>query len=158
MSAALILRVNGREVAVDAAPDTPLLHVLRGELGLMGTRFGCGAGTCGACAVLVDGVETMACDIPVEAVSGKSVETIESLVRDDDPIVAEIVAHQAVQCGYCLPGIVIAAKALFARADGPLGRSQIAEALDGHLCRCGTHVRILDALESVSRRRAEGAA
>ncbi|SEA73548.1 (2Fe-2S)-binding protein [Rubrimonas cliftonensis] len=148
------LTLNGAEVAVEADPDAPLLHALRGSLGLTGARFGCGEGQCGACMVLVDGRATPSCDMPLYAAAGRSVETVEGLA--DHPLVAAIVEGQAGQCGYCLPGIVVAAKALLDRNPRP-SRAEIAAALDGNLCRCGAHLRILKAVEAAAARMAEAA-
>ena len=134
------LLVDGAAVRVQADPDTPLLYVLRGELDNLGTRFGCGEGTCGACMVIVDGKAQASCNLPVSAVAGASIETIAS-VESSDPIVAAMLEIQAGQCGYCLPGIVMSAKALLARNPAP-SRLEIAQALDGNLCRCGAHLRI----------------
>lgn len=146
--------VNGRRVSVSVPEGTPLLHVLREEVGLKAARFGCGQATCGACTVVVDGRAVMSCDLPVGSVRGASVETAEALAADPPhPLVAAFLDHQAGQCGYCLPGILMSAKALLAEESLPT-RARIAEALDAHLCRCGTHVRILDAVEDAAARMA----
>lgn len=149
-TSAVPLRVNGREETVAADPDTPLLYVLRNDLGLKGARFGCGRGQCGACTVLIDGAPATSCDTPLSAAAGRSVETVESLAGS--PLLTAFLDEQAAQCGYCLPGILMRAKALLARAPSP-GREAIAAALDVSLCRCGAHVRILRAVE---RAAAEG--
>ena len=142
------LVVNGEARVVRAEPQTPLLYVLRDTLGLCGTRFGCGEGSCGACTVRVDGVAMTSCDLPLSAVAGKSVETIEGFAaaEPDHPLLAALVAEQAGQCGYCLTGIVMTARGLVGR-EPPPGRAEIRAALAGHLCRCGTHARILRAVE-----------
>lgn len=150
----IALTVNGAAVTVEADPDAPLLYALRGPMGLTGARFGCGEGQCGACMVLVDGRATPSCDMPLSAVEGRSVETVEGLA--DHALVAAVVEGQAGQCGYCLPGIVVAAKALLDRTPRP-GRAEIAAALDGNLCRCGAHLRILKAVEAAAARMAEAA-
>lgn len=142
------LVLNGGAVAVRAEPETPLLYVLRDTLGLCGTRFGCGEGTCGACTVRIDGVAATSCDLPLSAVAGRSVETIEGFVaaEPDHPLLAALIAEQAGQCGYCLTGIVMTARGLIGR-EPPPDRDEIRAALSAHLCRCGTHVRILRAVE-----------
>ena len=149
-------RVNGEERAVRTATDIPLLYALREELGLKGTRFGCGDAACGACTVIVDGVAVTSCDLPVSAVTGKRIETVESLDTDPPhPLIAAAIDLQAAQCGYCLPGILMAAKALFDRKKQPV-RTEIITALDNNLCRCGTHTRILRAVEQAAGMMAEG--
>lgn len=150
------LTLNGNPVEVTAPPDTPLLYVLRDMLDAKGARFGCGDGLCGACTVIVDGAAQCACDVPVSAVAGAVIETVEGLAAQQPPhpLVAAVIERQAVQCGYCLPGIVMAAKALLDRTPRP-SRADIAAALDGNLCRCGTHVRILDAIETAAAQMAE---
>ena len=136
------LTVNGAEHAVQADPKTPLLDVLRDELGLKGTRFGCGAGECGACHVLVDGASQASCNLPLWAVLGKAVTTVEGL----PPSLADaFVVEQAVQCGYCSSGVLIAAAALLRRQPQP-AEADVRSALDGHLCRCGAHNRIVRAV------------
>jgi nicotinate dehydrogenase subunit A len=136
------LTVNDAEHAVQADPKTPLLDVLRDELGLKGTRFGCGAGECGACHVLVDGVSQASCNLPLWAVQGKAVTTVEGL----PPALADaFVAEQAVQCGYCSSGVLIAAAALLRGRPQP-NDADVRSALDGHLCRCGAHNRIVRAV------------
>ncbi len=143
------LRVNGRERVVVAAAKTPLLAVLRESLGLVGTRFGCGTNQCGACHVLLDGRSVAACDTPLWAAVGHEVTTVEGL---PERLRQAFVAEQAGQCGYCSSGLLIAAAALLARTPQP-SDSQVREALDGHLCRCGAHNRIVRAVQ-----RAGGAA
>lgn len=141
-----VLELNGRSRQVQAAPDTPLLYVLRDGLGENETRFGCGDGLCGACTVIIDGRAVHACDTPISAVKGP-VETAASLAgpASDHPILAAMVSKTAGQCGYCLAGIAMRAKAFLDTNPGA-SRAEIAEALDGNLCRCGAHNRILDAL------------
>ena len=152
---AIEFTVNGRAVCVRSAPGVPLLYVLRDELDLKASRFGCGQAACGACTVIVDGRAVTSCDLPVEAVAGAVVETAESLASDPPhPLVEAFLDHQAGQCGYCLPGILMASKALLDGTDMP-DRARIAEALDGNLCRCGTHARILDAVEAAARKMSE---
>ncbi|WP_394701448.1 (2Fe-2S)-binding protein [uncultured Roseibium sp.] len=143
-------RVNGEDRTVRTGADIPLLYALREELGLKGTRFGCGDAACGACTVILDGVAVTSCDLPVSAVAGKSVETVESLDTDPPhPLIDAAIDQQAAQCGYCLPGILMAAKALLDRNEQP-DRADIIAALDGNLCRCGTHTRILKAVEQAA--------
>ncbi len=147
--------VNGRPVTIEGAGGVPLLHVLREDLNLKATRFGCGQGTCGACTVIVDGQPVLSCDTPVEEIAGKRIETAESLAGETDhPLLAAFLNRQAGQCGYCLPGILMAAKALLDAEPSP-SRARIAEALDANLCRCGAHTRILDAVEDAARRMSE---
>lgn len=141
------LRVNGKERAVEAAEDTSLLDVLRNACGLKATRFGCGAGECGACHVLVDGASVPACDTPVWSVQDKDIVTVEGLSRDGRPnrLQQAFIAEQAGQCGYCLSGILASATALLAREPHP-SEARVREALDRHLCRCGAHNRIVRAV------------
>ncbi|MEV0380367.1 (2Fe-2S)-binding protein [Nonomuraea sp. NPDC050643] len=141
------LTVNGTLVESTSDPATPLLDVLRGELNLVGTRFGCGTGMCGACFVLLDGRVTPACDTPLSAAADRSVVTVEGLAPGDDlhPIQRAILEEQAGQCGYCLSGMMISAVALLA-ADPHPSEQAVAEALDGNLCRCGVHRRIVRAV------------
>ena len=142
------LTVNGSEVAVAADPDTPLLDVLRNHLGLIGAKFGCGLEQCGCCMVLVDGQPEKSCGKAVSTVAGKKVITIEGLGTRDKPhpLQQAFLDEQAGQCGYCLPGIIVTAKALLDRNPAP-SRAEIALALDDNICRCGSHARILRAVE-----------
>ena len=153
------LTVNGSEVAVAADPDTPLLDVLRNHLGLVGTKFGCGLEQCGCCIVLVDGRPEKSCGKAVSTVAGKQVVTIEGLGTRDrpHPLQQAFLDEQAGQCGYCLPGIIVTAKALLDRNPTP-SRAQIAQALDDNICRCGSHVRILRAVERAAAAMRDGAA
>ena len=149
MSEAIEFEVNGNAVSVAVAPTTPLLYVLRNDLALRGTRHGCGEGDCGVCTVLLDGRPVTACNTQVEAAAGHQIETIEALgeTQPPHPLVDAVLAEQAGQCGYCLPGILMRAKALLAQG-GVLSREQISAALDDHLCRCGAHNRIIRAIAS----------
>lgn len=151
------LTVNGRRVEPRSDGDTPLLYVLRNELGLKGARFGCGQGTCGACTVIVDGRAVFSCDTPLWSVTGKNVETIESLSADGrlHPIQQAVIEEQAAQCGYCLTGIIMRAKALLDETPRP-SRTDIAQALDRNLCRCGAHDRILRAIARAAQVIAQG--
>ena len=145
------LNVNGRQHEVAAEPETALLYVLRNDLKLKGARFGCGLGQCGACTVLVDGKPVQSCDFPLSAAAGKSITTIEGLARDGEPhpLQAAFIAEQAAQCGYCITGIIMAAKALLDANPRPAD-AEIRAALKGNLCRCGTHHRILRAIRRAS--------
>jgi nicotinate dehydrogenase subunit A len=145
--------VNGRSVQVTASVDMPLLDVLRNHLGLTGTRFGCGLEQCGACMVLIDGVPAKSCGAALSTVAGKSVLTIEGLGTPSNPhpLQQAFIEMQAGQCGYCLSGILISAKALLDRNPVPT-RDEIVAALDGNICRCGTHHRILRAVACAAAR------
>jgi len=138
------LIVNHRFHDVEVHSGDTLLHVLRERLGLRGTRFGCGAETCGACTVLVDGTPTYACTTPADMVAGHEVQTVEGLAGHALP--EAFLAEQAGQCGYCLSGILMSAKALLDSTPSPT-RAQIVAALDRHLCRCGAHNRIINAIQ-----------
>jgi nicotinate dehydrogenase subunit A len=145
----LVLDVNGAKREVAADPETPLLYVLRNDLGLKGARYGCGAGFCGACMVIIDGKAVQSCDIPVSAVAGKSVTTIEGIGTREKPhpLQSAFVREQAAQCGYCATGIIMSAKALLDAQPAPTD-DELRQALAGNLCRCGTHTRILKAVKS----------
>ena len=153
------LIVNGSSVSVVADGETPLLDALRNHLGLKGTKFGCGLEQCGCCMVLIDGKPEKSCGRSLAAVAGKSILTIEGMGTPDrpHPLQQAFLDEQAGQCGYCLPGILISAKALLDRNPSP-SRVQIAEALDDNICRCGSHVRIIRAVERAASRAREGAA
>ncbi len=141
------LSVNGQQRDVAADPDVPLLYVLRNDLGLQGTKFGCGLGQCGACTVLVDGQALRSCVTPVEAVVGQEVVTIEGLGSPEHPhpLQAAFIEEQAAQCGYCTTGIIMAAKGFLDQTHRPT-ETQIKQALAGNLCRCGTHLRVIRAV------------
>ena len=147
----LRLVVNGQPREVAADPETPLLYVLRNDLGLTGTKFGCGLGQCGACTVLVGGQSVRSCMLPVQAVAGQAVTTIEGLGSPErpHPLQAALIEEQAVQCGYCTPGIVMAAKAILDRTPRPT-EAQLKQALNEVLCRCGTHDRVVRAVLRVA--------
>jgi nicotinate dehydrogenase subunit A len=144
----LTLNVNARRQSVDAAPDTPLLYALRNDLGLDGPKFGCGMAQCGACTVHIDGVAVRSCITPVSAAVGKAVTTIEGLGTLDKPhpVQAAFIAEQAGQCGYCLNGMVMSAAALLRQNPRP-DTAEIRAALNGNLCRCGSHMRIVRAVK-----------
>ena len=141
------LRVNGVERVIDADPATPLLSVLRGPLGLPGTRFGCGAGQCGACNVLLGDQAVASCDTPLWAVADKDVTTIEGLGTPErpHPLQSAFIAEQAMQCGYCVSGILISAAALLRHNPDP-SEAEVRAALDRNLCRCGAHNRMVRAV------------
>jgi len=150
--------VNTRTFTVAAPPDTPLLYVLTGDLGLLGPRFGCGLGQCGSCSVLVDGVETRSCITPTSRVVGKAVTTLEGLpayyaarmkitpAPELHPLQEAMIAEQAVQCGYCYNGQIIKGAELLLRTPQPT-EAQIRTAMNGHICRCGTYPRIMSAIQ-----------
>ena len=140
-------RLNGSETTLEANPETPLLSALRGPLGLMGSRFGCGTGHCGACSVLLDGRAVTCCDLPLWAVAGKSVVTVEGLgdAGSPHPLQAAFIAEQAMQCGYCVSGILVSAAALLADNPDP-NEAEVRAGLDRNLCRCGAHNRMVRAV------------
>ncbi|MGV7215137.1 (2Fe-2S)-binding protein [Bradyrhizobium sp. UFLA05-112] len=140
-------RLNGSDTAIDADSDQMLLVVLRGKLGLMGSHFGCGANECGACYVMVDGHALASCDMPLWSVAGKEVTTVEGLGTPEHPhpLQRAFVAEQAMQCGYCVSGILISAAALLKRNTTPT-ETEIREALDRNLCRCGSQNRMVRAV------------
>ncbi len=145
------LRVNGKAVEVDAPDDKPLLWVLRDTLGLTGTKYGCGVGACGACTVHVDGEAHFACRMPVASVAGAEVTTIEGLSPDRrHPLQRAWIAEQVPQCGYCQSGQIMRAAALLARNPHP-SRAEIVEEMRANLCRCGTYLRIVRAIERAAR-------
>jgi len=147
----IALQVNGRQVSVTAEAATPLLDVLRNQLELKGSRYGCGLEQCGSCMVLVDGEPVYACSREIGTVAGRSVTTIEGIgsVAQPHPLQQAFLDEQAGQCGYCLSGILMSAKALLDRNPSPT-RADIVAALDKHLCRCGAHPRILRAVEKAA--------
>ena len=155
---ATTLNVNGSAVSVTADADTPLLDVLRNHLGLVGTKFGCGVEQCGSCMVLVDGKPEKSCGKALSTVAGKAVVTIEGLGTREHPhpLQQAFLDEQAGQCGYCLSGILISAKALLDKNPSP-SRREIAAALDDNICRCGSHPRILRAIERAALSLREGA-
>jgi nicotinate dehydrogenase subunit A len=154
------LSVNGRAVSVTVEnEETSLLSVLRDALGLVGTRFGCGVEQCGCCMVLIDGAPAKSCAKPIWSVAGRAVITVEGLGTPErpHPLQKALLDEQAGQCGYCLSGIIISAKALLDRNAAPT-RAEIAKALDDNICRCGSHVRILRAVERAAALLREGVA
>lgn len=143
----MTLKVNGREHQVDAEPDTPLLYVLREDIKLNAAKFGCGLGQCGACTVIVDGKAVLSCVTPMVLLEGKQVTTLEGLgtIAEPAPIQRAFMEEQAAQCGYCIAGMMMRAQALLQRNSKPTD-AQIRTELEPHLCRCGTHMRILRAI------------
>lgn len=152
MAQAIRVTVNGEERSIETAPDTSLLSVLRGTLGLTATHFGCGANQCGACNVLLDGQAVAACDTPMWAAAGKDVTTAEGLGTPEHPhpLQQAFIAEQAMQCGYCISGILVAAAALLKRNPNP-SETDVRNALDRNLCRCGAHNRIVRAVLRAAR-------
>lgn len=146
-AAPIALTVNGATCEVRVDPETPLLYVLRNELGLVGTKFGCGTETCGSCTVMVGPMAVRSCTLPIGTVAAP-VTTVEGL-RGEHPVQRALLEEQAGQCGYCLSGIVMSAKALLDRTARPTD-DEIGAALDGNLCRCGSHPRILRAIRRVA--------
>src|SRR5690554_3463237 len=143
--------INGRPVDVEAEPDTPLLWVIREHLKLTGTKFGCGIARCGACTVHVDGEPVRACVTWLEDVAGREVTTIEGLSPDaSHPLQKAWIAEQVPQCGYCQSGQIMQAAALLAANPNP-SREQIVDHMDGNICRCGTYVRIISAIQRAAR-------
>lgn len=142
------ITVNGRLHAVTAEGETPLLYVLRNDAGCKGVRFGCGGGQCGSCMVIIDGKPVQSCDVPVSAVDGKSITTIEGIGTLDHPhpLQRAFVEEQAAQCGYCITGVIMSAKALLDVNHNP-SDDELKQALAKNLCRCGTHQRILRAVK-----------
>jgi nicotinate dehydrogenase subunit A len=148
-------RVNGRRRSIDAwDPGEPLLYALRGGLGLTGAKPGCGLGQCGSCTVLVDDQAVRSCTVPVASVAGRRITTIEGLgtTGKPDTLQAAFVAEQAAQCGYCTSGMIMSAAALLSEKQKP-SEADIRSALDGNLCRCGTHVRVVRAVMAASGQR-----
>jgi len=148
----LTLRVNGRTREVESDdPDVPLLYVLRNDLGLTGTHFGCGLDQCGACTVLIGGRAIRSCITPARSVGGRDVITIEGLGSPEqpDPLQATFIAEQAAQCGFCTAGMVVTARALLSNTPRP-SEQQVREALAGNLCRCGSHARVIRAVLKVA--------
>lgn len=152
MVGSIELSVNGVERRVEAGPETSLLTVLRGALGLTAAHFGCGANQCGACNVLVDGQAVAACDMPMWAAAGKDVMTVEGLgtAERPHPLQQAFIAEQAMQCGYCISGILMSAAALLKRNPHP-SEADVRGALDRNLCRCGAHNRIVRAVLRAAR-------
>ena len=145
---AITITVNGKQHSVDAAPDTPLLYALRNDLELNGAKFGCGLAQCGACTVIIEGNPVRSCATPLSSVAGKAITTLEGLGTSAKPHALQqaFVEEQAAQCGYCANGMIMTAKALLDKNPRPTG-AQIKKALAANLCRCGTHNRIVRAIQ-----------
>ena len=150
--------LNGEATELDVDPRRKLLWVLRTELGLTGTKYGCGERECGACTVLVDGRRIFSCDTTMNAVSDREVTTVEGLADGDvlHPVQQAFADHDALQCGFCTPGLIMGAVSLLERNPEP-SEEEIKEGLQRHLCRCGTHVRVIQAVQSASRAMQEDA-
>jgi aerobic-type carbon monoxide dehydrogenase small subunit (CoxS/CutS family) len=146
------LSVNGQKRSVYSDPQTPLLSVLRDELGLTGSKYGCGEGQCGACTILLENVPKRSCITPVSAVAGKSIFTIEGLEQSGrlHPVQQAFLDAEAFQCAYCTSGMIMSSVA-FLRQNGNPTRAEIEQSLQGNICRCGTHPRILDAVQSAAK-------
>jgi nicotinate dehydrogenase subunit A len=145
---AIKITVNGSAHEVTADGETPLLYVLRNETGCKGVRYGCGLGQCGSCTVIIDGKPVQSCDVPVSAVAGKAITTVEGIGSEDKPhpLQTAFVEEQAAQCGYCITGVIMSAKALLDVNASP-SDAQVKQALAKNLCRCGTHLRIVRAIQ-----------
>ena len=152
MPGTIHLKVNGKQHAIEAEPGTMLLYVLRDQLGLHGPKFGCGLSQCGACTVHLDGAAVRSCVLPATAAEGREITTLEGLgsVAKPGPLQQAFIDEQAVQCGYCINGMIMTAKALLDRNPMP-SRDEIKHALNGNLCRCGTHMRIVRAVERAAK-------
>jgi nicotinate dehydrogenase subunit A len=157
MERTVTFTLNGRQQQIRVDGERMLLWVLRSDLGLTGTKFGCGEGLCGACTVIVNGEAVRSCSTPVKTVAGKQVLTIEGLGRDGLHRVQQaFVNHHAFQCGFCTPGMILTAYALLLKSPHPT-RAEIGRHLEENLCRCGSHVRILDAIEEAAKAGKTGA-
>lgn len=152
MASSITLSVNGEPRTTPAHPDTPLLYVLRNDLGLNGAKFGCGLAQCGACTVIVDGAAVRSCSVPIGRLEGRAITTLEGIgtIEKPHPLQRAFAEEQALQCGYCINGVIMSAKALLDKnpraSDG-----DIRQALAGNLCRCGTHTRIVKAIKRAAK-------
>jgi nicotinate dehydrogenase subunit A len=153
--ASITLNVNGKSRTVDTDPTTPLLYVLRDDLELNGPRFGCGLSQCGACTVIVNGAAVRSCSVAVSSVQGKSITTLEGLGSVEHPhyLQKAFIEEQAAQCGFCMNGIIMNAKLLLDKTPNPT-ESEIRQGLAGILCRCGSHARVIRAIQRAARERA----
>ena len=145
-------KLNGKATEISTDPNQTLLWVLRNQLGLTGTKYGCGTGFCGSCTVLINREATRSCMLPVGDIAGKDVITIEGLARNGKlhPLQKAFIDHDALQCGYCTPGMIMTAAAMLMK-NPTLTRQEIIDGLDNNLCRCGAHTRILDAVETAAK-------
>ena len=153
--ASITLNVNGKPRTVDTDPTTPLLYVLRDDLELNGPRFGCGLSQCGACTVIMNGAAVRSCSVAVSTVQGKSITTLEGLGSVEKPhyLQKAFIEEQAAQCGFCMNGIIMNAKLLLDKTPNPT-EAEIRQGLAGILCRCGSHVRVIRAIQRAARERA----
>src|SRR5215469_15624962 len=152
MAGSLQLEVNGKKYSVNYPPDTPLLYVLRDELGLTGTKYGCGEGMCGSCTVLIGGTARRSCQLPLRAAASQPITTIEGLEKDGalHPVQQAFLDAGAFQCAYCTSGMIMSSVALLQSNPNP-DPAAIAKALQGNICRCGTHPRIIDAVSHAAK-------
>lgn len=148
----ITLNVNGNSRQVDVDPATPLLYVLRDHLELNGAKFGCGLGQCGACTVMADGEAIFSCVVPVSVLQGRRIKTLEGLgtIENPGPVQRAFIEEQAAQCGFCIPGMIMRAQALLEKNPSP-SQVEIRQSLNTNLCRCGTHMRVLRAVERAAR-------
>jgi aerobic-type carbon monoxide dehydrogenase small subunit (CoxS/CutS family) len=157
MAKPIELEINGKRYPVDSDPDAPLLSALREELGLTGTKYGCGEGQCGACTVLVNGVPRRSCQMPLSAAAGKSITTIEGLEKDGrlHPVQQAFLDAGAFQCAYCTSGMIMSSVGLLSANPRPTS-TEIVQFLQGNICRCGTHPRIIEAVQQAAKAMQEG--
>jgi aerobic-type carbon monoxide dehydrogenase small subunit (CoxS/CutS family) len=150
----IALNVNGKKLTVDVDPQTSLLSVLRNDLDMTGTKYGCGESQCGACTVLIDGQQTRSCITPVSRVVNKQITTIEGLERDGHlhPVQEAFLKADAMQCGYCTPGMIMSSVALLDKTPRPT-REQIVQHMNGNICRCGTYLRIIAAIQMAAEQK-----
>lgn len=158
MAKPLELEINSKRYSVQSDPETPLLEVLRDELGLTGSKYGCGEGQCGACTVLLDGVARRSCITPASAAAGKKITTIEGLEKDGalHPVQQAFLDAGAFQCAYCTTGMIMSSVGLLQKTANP-SREEIVQGLQGNICRCGTHPRVIDAVQHAAKRMQGGA-
>ena len=152
MPQAIQFLLNGQSTEIDVDPRRPLLWVLRTDLGLTGTKYGCGERECGSCTVLLDGRPVYSCRTPVRSVQGREITTIEGLEKDGKlhPVQQAFADHDALQCGFCTPGLIMGAVGFLQRNPDPTPE-EIREGLEDHLCRCGTHVRVIQAVQAAAK-------
>jgi aerobic carbon-monoxide dehydrogenase small subunit len=158
MKETIRFELNGRPVSLEADPGRMLLWILRDELGLTGTKYGCGEGICGACTVLIDGEAVRSCQFPVKDVRAKKVMTIEGLAADGrlHPLQEAFVRHNVMQCGFCTSGMILTAHSLLQKKPQPT-REEIVRGMEDNFCRCGTYMRIIQAIETAAREMKKGA-